>query len=126
MDPKVSCVATKRIVACNRGIRGVFGNYTNTTPRPRRSQNVVRWSATCLGLFVTDGDFNKWRQRLPTHGTQSRSMLCVLFEIVVRRFTHIVPAGLKGRYLTDDYRSIVSLDSLGANREWSTLIRIFE
>jgi len=48
--------------------------------------HVVRWSETCLGLFVTDGDFTKWRQAMRTHGTQSRSML-LSFETRASRFT---------------------------------------
>jgi len=54
--------------------------------------HVVRWSETCLGLFLTDGDFTKWRQAMRTHGTQSRSMF-VSFETRAFEIYATLPAG---------------------------------
>jgi len=51
--------------------------------------HVVRWSELVWGCLLTDGDFTKWRQAMRTHGTQSRSMLCVVRNSCVRDLRHI-------------------------------------
>jgi len=66
------------------------------------------------GCLLTDGDFTKWRQAMRTHGTQSRSMLCVVetraFEIYAT-----LPAGPR-TLSTDDTVQFVSLTHIVANR----------
>jgi len=65
---------------------------------------------------LTDGDFTKWRQAMRTHGTQSRSMLCVVRNSCVRDFTPHCRL-VQGRYLPDDTVQFVSLTHIVATAE---------
>jgi len=76
--------------------------------------HVVRWSETVWGCLLTDGDFTKWRQAMRTHGTQSRSMLCVVRNSCVRDLRHI--AGWSKDVIYQMIRSIRKLTHIVANR----------
>jgi len=66
------------------------------------------------GLLLTDGDFTKWRQAMRTHGTQSRSMLCVVETRAFEIYGHI--AGWSRTLSTRWYGPIRKFDSHSRNR----------
>jgi len=76
--------------------------------------HVVRWSETCLGLLLTDGDFTKWRQAMRTHGLNPVACY-VSFELVRSRFTPHCRL-VQGRYLPDDTVQFRKFDYIVANR----------